>query len=75
LWVGLCKLYRYYILLINHTFKNIEKDILLNNENEKKTKLASKSLWRMQSALFLEEKVGKGLGRGKILFSKVQKRS
>ena len=28
----------------------------------------------MQSAFFLEEKVGKGLGGGKILFSKVQKR-
>ena len=64
-----------YILLINHTFKNIEKDILLNNENAKKTKLTAKSLWRMQTAFFLEEKVGKGLGGGKILFSKVQKRS
>ena len=41
----------------------------------KKTKLAAKSLWRMQSAFFLEEKVGKGLGGSKILFSKVQKRS
>ena len=56
---------------INHTFKNIEKDILLNDENAKKTKLASKSLWRMQSAFFLEKKVGKGLGGSKVLFSKV----
>ena len=63
------------MLLISHTFKNIEKDILLNNENAKKTKLTAKSLWRMQTAFFLEEKVGKGLGGGKILFSKVQKRS
>ena len=42
---------------------------------QKKTKLTAKSLWRMQTAFFLEEKVGKGLGGGKILFSKVQKRS
>ena len=63
------------MLLISHTFKNIEKDILLNNENAKKTKLTAKSLWRMQTAFFLEEKVGKGLGGSKILFSKVQKRS
>ena len=56
---------------IKYKFKNIEKDILLNNENAKKTKLASKSLWRMQSAFFLEKKVGKGLGGSKVLFSKV----
>ena len=46
-----------------------------SEENAKKTKLTAKSLWRMQTAFFLEEKVGKGLGGGKILFSKVQKRS
>ena len=62
-------------LSVLHTFKNIEKDILLNNENAKKTKLTAKSLWRMQPAFFLEEKVGKGLGGSKILFSKMQKRS
>ena len=56
---------------IKYKFKNIEKDILLNNENAKKTKLASKSLWRMQSAFFLDEKVVKGLGGSKVLFSKV----
>ena len=58
----------------NINYTNIQK-IKEEVENAKKTKLTAKSLRRMQPAFFLEEKVGKGLGRGKILFSKVQKRS
>lgn len=56
-------------------FKNLGKNILLKNENAKETKLAAKTLYCMSTTLFLAKKMGEGMGRSKVLFSKMQKGS